>query len=95
MTTKTLRLPASLTRAIREVGHSEHVEESTAMRKLIQLGYERYLANQYRAGFISLRHVAEKMEVTQSEAIDRLRLLGVTGNVSADDTLQSLKSLAR
>ena len=94
MTTKTLRLPDALTAAVRDVGRSEHVEESTAMRKLLRMGYELYLAEHYRHGALSLRQVAARLEVSLSEAIDRLAELGVPGNVTADDTLESLKSLA-
>jgi len=93
MITKTLRLPDALTDAVRDVGQSEHVEESTAMRKLLSMGYELYLAEHYRSGSLSLRQVAARLGVSLSEAIDRLRELGVSGNVSADDTLESLRSL--
>ena len=93
MITKTLRLPDALTDAVRDVGQSEHVEESTAMRKLLSMGYELYLAEQYRRGALSMRQVAARIDLSLSEAIDRLRELGVSGNVSADDTLESLRSL--
>jgi len=93
MTTKTLRLPDTLTEAVRDVGRREHIEESTAMRKLLSMGYELYLAGQYDRGAISIRDVAHGLDVSLSEAIDRLRQLGVSGNVSADDALQSLRSL--
>ena len=92
MTTKTLRLPDALTEAVRDVGRTEHVEESTAMRKLLSMGYELYLAGQYRSGAISIRDVAHRLDMSLSEAIDRLQQLGVSGNVTADDTLQSLRS---
>ncbi len=61
MTTKTLRLPDVLTSAVRDVGEAEHIEDSAAMRKLLRMGYDLYVA----------------------------------GNVTADDTLQSLKSIER
>ena len=47
MKTKTLRLPDNLAEAVREVGATEHVEESTAMRKLMHMGYDLYVAEQY------------------------------------------------
>jgi hypothetical protein len=95
MTTKTLRLPDSLTSAIRNVGKTEHIEESTAMRKLLSMGYELYLAGQYRNGAVSLREVARNLDISLSDAIDRLRRLGISGNLSADDTLQSLRSISK
>jgi len=93
MTTKTLRLPDDLVAAVRDVKATEHVEESTAMRKLLHMGYDLYLAEQYRAGRISLREVARRMDTSISEAMDSLQRLGISGNVSAADTLHSLASL--
>lgn len=95
MTTKTLRLPDVLTDAVRDVGRYEHIKESTAMRKLLTMGYELYLANLYERGAVSIRDVARRLDLSVSEAIDRLRELGVSGNVTADDTLASLRSLER
>ena len=94
MTTKTLRLPAYLASAIRDVGVTEHIDESVAMRKLLHMGYSSYVAEQYRTGRISLRTAARQMGLSLSEAQDTLCRMGIAGNVSADDTLQSLRSLA-
>jgi len=94
MKTKTLRLPDALTDAVRDVGRHERIEESTAMRKLLSMGYELYLADLYRHGDVSIRDVALRLDVSLSEAIDRLQQLGVRGNVTAADALHSLKSLA-
>lgn len=93
MTTKTLRLPEELLAATREFGHVERIEESTAMRKLLRMGYELFLANQYRTGRMSLRDVASRMELTLSETLDVLQTMGISGNTNADDTLASLRSL--
>jgi hypothetical protein len=93
MTTKTLRLPDVLAAAVHEVGSREDIEDSTAMRKLLRMGYETYLAEQYRLGKISLRESARRMGMSLSETLDALRQKGIAGNVSADDTLESLKSL--
>lgn len=93
MKTKTLRVSDDLIDAVREVGTAERIEESQAMRKLLQMGYEMYLTEQYRDGRISLRHVARGMHRSLSETIDLMRRLGVQGNTGADDTLASLRSL--
>jgi hypothetical protein len=94
MTTKTLRLPDSLVEAVREIGTAEHVEESTAMRKLLKMGYDLYVAEQYRAGRVSLRDVAARMNLPLSETLEALRRLGITGNTGADDALASLQSIS-
>ncbi len=94
MTTKTLRLPDSLLDAVRELGQAEQVEEATAMRKLLRMGYGLFLAEQYRAGRLTLREVAQRMELSLSETLEALQRVGVTGNTGADDTLASWLSLA-
>lgn len=93
MTTKTLRLSDSQSEAIRDLGTSEYIEEFTDMRKLLRLGYEVYLAEQYRTGRRTLRDIAGHLELSQSEALDVMQRLGITGNASADDTLASFRSL--
>ena len=93
MTTKTLRLPDVLAAAVHEVGFREDIEDSTAMRKLLRMGYETYLTEQYRAGRLSLREVARRLGISLSETMDALRQKGIAGNVTADDTLTSLNSL--
>lgn len=93
MTTKTLRLPADLISAVQTVGQSEHIEESTAMRKLMRMGFELYTARLYDAGHITLRQTAKRLDLSLSETLDVLQQLGVSGNVTADDTLASLQSL--
>ncbi|MCX6998635.1 MAG: hypothetical protein NTV49_16515 [Kiritimatiellaeota bacterium] len=95
MTTKTLRMPGDLAAAVHAVGVDERIEESTAMRKLLRMGYDLYVAEQYRAGRISLRVMARRMGKSLSEALDLLQRMGIAGNVTADDALQSLKSLER
>jgi hypothetical protein len=93
MTTKTLRLSDSLAEAVRELGAAEHIEESTAMRKLLRMGYDVYVAEQYRAGRVSLRDVAARMNLPLSETLEALQRLGIAGNTGADDALASLQSI--
>ena len=93
MTTKTLRLPNDLLSAVQIVGHAEQIEESTAMRKLIRMGFELYTARLYQTGRITLRQTAKRLDLSLSETLDALQQLGVSGNVTADDTLASLRSL--
>jgi len=93
MTTKTLRLSDHMLDAVRELGTAEHIEEATAMRKLLRMGYDLFLAQQYRAGRLTIRAVAHRMELPLSEAMEELQRLGITGNTGMDDTLASLQSL--
>ena len=93
MRTKTLRIPDELAGAVRDVGLTEHIEESAAMRKLLYLGYERYLADRYRAGEITVREMARQLGTSLSDALDLLQRQGISGNVGAADTLESLQSM--
>lgn len=93
MKTKTLRVSDDLIDALREVGTTKHIEESQAMRKLLRMGYEMYLTEQYRAGRVTLRHVAHGIHRSLSETLDLMSRFGVQGNTGADDTLASLRSL--
>jgi hypothetical protein len=94
MTTKTLRLPDALAAAVHDVGAAEHIEDSAAMRKLLHMGYAAYIAERYRAGRMSLREAARRMEMSLGDALDALRQLGVSGNATADDTLHAFRSLS-
>ncbi len=93
MKAKTLRVPEGLRGAVQDLSSAEHIEESAAMRKLMYMGYGVFLATQYRYGRLSLRDVAQRLDLSLSEALERLQPLGVSGNTGADDTLASLRSL--
>jgi phosphoribosyl-dephospho-CoA transferase len=94
MKTKTVRVGDDLIAAVHEVGSAERIEESQAMRKLMRMGYEMYLTEQYRAGTITVRHVALGMKRPLGDTLDLMRRLGVSGNTGADDTLASMRSLS-
>jgi hypothetical protein len=87
------RRPDDLVAAVRDAKATEHVEEATAMRRLRHMGCDLCPAEQYRAGRLSLRELARRMDTSISEAMDALQRLGISGNVSAADTLHSLASL--
>jgi hypothetical protein len=80
--------------AVHELGQAEQIEEATAMRKLLRMGYGLFLADQYRGGRLTLREVARRMDLSLSETLEALQRLGVTGNTGADDTLASWLSIA-
>jgi len=44
-----------------------------------------FLAQQYRAGRLTIRDVAHRMELPLSEAMDALQRLGITGNTGMGD----------
>jgi hypothetical protein len=54
---------------------------------------EMYLADQYRAGRMSLRDVATRLNQSLGDTLESLQRLGIGGNVGADDTLAAFTSL--
>ena len=55
MKTKSIRIPKDMMTAIEIVEKEEKIEESTAMRKLMRIGFETYVGNLYRQGKITIR----------------------------------------
>jgi predicted HTH domain antitoxin len=56
------------------------------------LGFEFYAAKSYERGKLTLREVAELLNLTLSETIDLLAEMGIKGNIRAKDVMESLKA---
>ena len=93
MSVRSIRISEDLETAIRYVAEREHAEQAQSLRKLARMGFEAYVAGQYRAGEVSLRQAAGLLRVTLWEALDRLASLGATGNATAESVLASLETL--
>jgi len=91
MITKSIRMPEDLLNAIHSVEKEEKIEETTAIRKLIKIGYETYLSDLYRAGKVSLSSISRQLDITQIEAIELLQNRGIKGNLTASDVIRSLE----
>lgn len=95
MKTKSIRIPKEMADAIAVVEKEEQIEESTAMRKLIQMGFEAYVGKLYRDGKITLRNASRLLRRSQSEVMDLFLDAGISGNLEASDVLASLDRFAR
>lgn len=95
MKTKSIRIPKEMAEAIALVEKEEQIEESTAMRKLIRMGFEAYVGNLYREGKITLRRASQLLRRNQSEVMDLFLDAGISGNLEASDVLASLDRFAR
>ena len=95
MKTKTIRIPKDLADAIAVVEKAEKIEESTAMRKLLRIGFETYVGNLYKDGKITLRKAARLLRLNQIETINVLMDAGIKGNLEASDVLVSLDRFAK
>jgi hypothetical protein len=91
MQTKSIRLPGDLLTAIEMVERREHIEEATAVRKLIRTGLETYVARLYRDGQITLREAAARLGLDLIATTDLLLDFGVKGNLDAHDVLHAIE----
>ena len=93
MKVKSMRIPDDIDQAIDYVSQTEKIEKAQSLRKLARLGFEYYVAKEYREGRSTLREVAKLLDLPLSNAIDLLNEMGVSGNIRARDVLSSLKSI--
>ncbi len=94
MKTKSLRIPKDMISAIELVEKEEKIEESTAMRKLMRIGFETYVGNLYKQGKVTLREAARLLNVSQIEAMNIFLDAGIKGNLDASDVMLSMKRFA-
>jgi hypothetical protein len=91
MKTLSIRIPDDMMSALQLVGKEEKIEPSTAMRKLVRIGYESYVGNLYRQGKVTLRDAATLLNLNQIETLDLFLDVGISGNLDATDVLTSLR----
>ena len=91
MKTKSIRIPKDMMTAIELVEKEERIEESTAMRKLIRIGFESYIGNLYKQGKVTLREAARLLNLSQIDTINLFLDAGIKGNLDASDVLISLE----
>ena len=92
MKTLSIRITDDMMSALQLVGKEEKIEPSTAMRKLVRIGYESYIGNLYRQGKVTLRDAAALLDLNQIETLDLFLDAGISGNLDATDVLTSLRS---
>ena len=95
MKTKSLRIPEDMISAIELIEKEEKIEEATAMRKLMRIGFETYVSNLYKQGRVTLREAARLLNVDLIEAMNIFLDAGIKGNLNASDVMPSLKRFVR
>lgn len=91
MKTKSIRIPKDMMAAIELVVKEEKVEESTAMRKLMGIGFETYIGNLYKQGKVTLREASRLLKLNQIDTMNLFLDAGIKGNLDASDVLASLE----
>lgn len=95
MKVKSMRIPEDIDKAIGYVSRVEKIENTHSLRKLARMGFESYVAKEYKAGRITLREASDLLDLTLSETTDLLSDMGVKGNIHAQDVMSSLESLTQ
>ncbi|MBI3391895.1 MAG: hypothetical protein HY039_01770 [Nitrospirae bacterium] len=90
MKAKAIRLPDRLLEAVKFAEKREILDEATALRKLLRLGSERYVAALYGRGEITLREAGRVLDLSVREILDLFLDMGVPGNVTAAQTTRAL-----
>lgn len=92
MKVRSIRIPDDIDKSIEFVARLEKLEKTQSLRKLTRLGFKFYAAKSYERGKLTLREVAELLNLTLSETIDLLAEMGIKGNIRAKDVMESLKA---
>ncbi len=69
----------------------EGLDASSATRKLLRMGLERYIAQLYAGGDLTLREASAILQLPLREAVEELGRLGVPGNVTAAENLKAFE----
>jgi predicted HTH domain antitoxin len=94
MKVKSMRIPDDIDQAINYVSQLEKIEKTQSLRKLARIGFEYYVAKNYKEGRITLRDASGLLKLSLSETIDLLAEMGVKGNIRAADVYASLMTFA-
>lgn len=90
MKAKALRLPDNLLVAVKFAERKEKLDEPTTIRKFLRLGAEKYVADSYSRGEISLREAAKVLDIPTREVLELFWDMGIPGNLAAGDTLKAI-----
>ena len=92
MKAKAWRLPDDVVVAVKYAEKKERLDQPTLVRKFLRMGTERYVAECYSRGEVSLRQAAEVLDLSPRETLDLLWNMGIRGNVGADLVVKSIRA---
>jgi predicted HTH domain antitoxin len=93
MSVISLRLKETDMKRIEELSRLEQKEKSAVARELLNYGWVFLMLKRYREGKLSLGSLAEKLNLSLSEAIDMLAEMGVESPLGVEDYLKGLDVL--
>jgi hypothetical protein len=83
-----LRLKDKDLERLNELSRRERKDKSTVARELLEYGWEFLMMRYYKEGKLSLQGLANKLNVSISEAIDLLAELGIEAPIEFEDYLK-------
>ena len=93
MKAKAVRLPDDLLKIVQYAVKKEKLDEPTTLRKFLRMGAEKYIAESYAHGRISLREAARILGISARETLELFWEMGIPGNVEAAEALKALSFL--
>ena len=95
MKPKAIRLPDDILDVVGYAVRKEKLEESTALRKFLRLGAEKYVADLYARGELTLREAAGILGMKTREVLELFWDMGIPGNTDAAETLKAISVLKK
>lgn len=86
-----LRLKERDLKRLDELSKMERKDRSATARELLEYGWEFLMFKYYKEGKLSLEALAKKLDISISEAIDRLSELGIETPIEFEDYLKGFK----
>ena len=71
MKAKAIRLPDDLLEIVQYAVKREKLDEPTTLRRFLRMGAEKYIAESYARGQISLREAARILDISTREALEQ------------------------
>jgi len=91
MEIKSVHLTPDVIKGVSYRAKMEDVDENTAIKQLMKLGFMWYAANLYKKGKMTLSEAAELSNVSVRKMLDVLEEHGIKGNVSMKQQIKALE----
>lgn len=93
MKTTSFRIHEDKLKLLKQLSSEEQIDQSEAVRTLIELGWQHRLLKMFSIGEISLSRMADQLECSIGEAIDLLSEFGLEGEISREDIIRGEQTL--
>jgi hypothetical protein len=77
-----IEVPENIIQIVRQRAQREHLDEKVTLKQLLCIGAEKYLAEQYSEGVISIEKMAELLDVDLYSANEILEKYHIKSSIS-------------